>query len=98
MDVNDSEIVGHALPMDSFMSPVSVRPPEFNGNWRIHVYDLIPGNSVMHFQANKPLNEAKGGANDLFTDLQRDNSMGLQRFPMKVKTCKSSVPTPLYFS
>ena len=86
LDPNEPEIVGHALPMDKFQPPVSIRRPEYDGNWRIHTYDLAPGNCVMHFHANTPLNEAKGGADELFRDLQLDNSMGLQRFPMKMKT------------
>ena len=80
------EATGHAIPYDSWDPRVTARDPAFQGNWRIHTYDLIPGNSVTHFFANKSINAVKGGPNDMFAALQVENCMELQRFP-GMSTC-----------
>jgi ribosomal protein L37AE/L43A len=81
-DSHDLNIKGHAIPLGSCESPVEEAHPSFIGNWRVNRYDLCPGNYVVHLQANGAVNNAPGGSNYLFTELQRDNVMGLQRFPM----------------
>ena len=81
------ETTGHAIPYDSVDPLVSCREVTFQGNWRIHTYDLIAGNSVTHFFANKAINAVEGGPNDMFINLQKGNSMGLQRFEMKQSMC-----------
>ena len=44
--------------------------------------DTQPAAVVTHFHANTLINQAPGGANDMFYALQEAN-LGLQRFPMK---------------
>ena len=86
VDGHSVEYTGHALPMDVCSKNVTERPTKFIGDWRVNTYDLIDGNVVTHFQANKAINTAKGGAHDLFVSLQKDNCMGLQRFPKQQHT------------
>ncbi|MCJ1286510.1 hypothetical protein MMC26_005856 [Xylographa opegraphella] len=86
MGGHDVETTGHAVPRDQVVHPVITRPPKFDGGWRIHIYELCPGNTITHFHANESVNKQPGGANDLFKALQKDNCMGLQRFPMKMHT------------
>ena len=83
---HEVEYRGHAMPLDSFSAPVTLRKPEFNGEWRIHTYELCPGNTITHFHANESVNATPGGAHDMFMALQMDGGFGLQRFPMTVKT------------
>ncbi|MCJ1383484.1 hypothetical protein MMC17_006598 [Xylographa soralifera] len=83
---HDVETTGHAVPRDQMVYPVNMRPPTFDDGWRIHTYELCPGNTITHFHANESVNKQPGGANDLFKALQKDNCMGLQRFPMKMHT------------
>ena len=80
MNGHSVEYSGHALPMDDCSESLNERPTKYIGDWRISTYDLMDGNVVTHFQANKAINTAKGGAHDLFVSLQKDNCMGLQRF------------------
>ena len=77
---------GHALPLDMVKLPVTMRAPEFIGGWRVHTYDLCPGNSIAHYHASEGVNRVPDGSNDLLEALQQQNPMGLQRFPMKMKT------------
>lgn len=88
MDPHDIEYAGHALPRDQWQTPVILREPEFVGNWRVHTYDLGEGNTVTHYMANGAENRKQDGSNNLFENLQKDNALGLQRFPMKTKTGK----------
>ena len=86
LEGHEIEFSGHALPRDECSMHIKAQRFEFQGNWRISTYELINGNVVTHFQANKPINDARGGPTDLFHDLQKDNVMGLQRHEMKQKT------------
>ena len=54
---------------------------EQHGLYRTHTYYLPPDNSVTHFHACDPLNQAPGGSDDLFWNLQKAD-LGLQRFRM----------------
>ncbi|MCJ1389057.1 hypothetical protein MMC18_001911 [Xylographa bjoerkii] len=90
-DAHDVPFTGHAIPRDQIIAPVTMRPPQFDGAWRVHTYDLCPGNTVTHFHASETVNTLQGSANDLFKALQTNNCMGLQRFPMKMHTGKGEV-------
>ena len=90
MGGHDVETTGHAIPRDQMLYPVDMLPPTFDNGWRIHTYELCLGNTITHFHANESVNKLPGGANDLFKALQKDNCMGLQRFPMKMHTGKRS--------
>ena len=70
---------GHALFEDVFLGPRAQQSSKIHGDWVITTYTLMEGNVIAHFQANKPLNKGKGGADQAFIDLQRDNCMELQR-------------------
>ena len=85
LDGNEVEYIGHAAPLDIIASPVTLEAMQFLGGWRVHTYELCPGNIIVHFHANEAVNSAANGAHDLFKALQKDNCMGLQRFPMKMK-------------
>ena len=82
---HEVEYSGHAMPRDEYSDLIKAHRSDFQGNWRISTYELIDGNTVTHFQANKPVNDIPGGSSDLFRELQTDNVMGLQRFEMKQK-------------
>ena len=88
MGGHDVETTGYAVPRDQTVHPVTMQQPIFKDGWRIHTYDLCPGNTVTHFHANESVKKQLGGANELFKALQKDNCMGLQRFPMKMHTGK----------
>ncbi|MCJ1400048.1 hypothetical protein MMC11_003251 [Xylographa trunciseda] len=90
MGGHEVPFTGHAVPRDQMVSPVIMQAPRFDGGWRIHTYELCPGNTVTHFHASESVNGMEGGANGLFKALQQDNCMGLQRFPMKMHTGKNS--------
>lgn len=81
------EYLGHALPLDRYADPVLLRQPEFLGNWRIHTYSLMDGNTITHFHANGAINQQPGGAHELFLALQSAD-LGLQRFPLKTSPGK----------
>lgn len=83
------EYDGHALPLDRHDNQVLFRQPAFHGHWRVHTYDLLEGNTVTHFHANRALNEMPGGAHDMFLAMQTAN-LGLQRFPMKASPGESA--------
>ena len=85
LDGMEVAYVGHAAPLDIVTSPVTLKAVEFLGEWRVHTYELCPGNIIVHFHANEAVNSVTNGAHDLFKALQKDNCMGLQRFPMKMK-------------
>ena len=91
MGGHDVETTGHAVPRDQMLHPVTMQPPKFDNGWRIHTYELCRGNTITHFHASESVNMQPGGANELFKALQKDNCMGLQRFPMKMHTGKPSV-------
>ena len=77
---HEVEYSGHAVSKDTFeYGQVHMRPASFQGNWRIHEYELSPGNVVTHFFANKPINATPGGPNDLYIALQKED-LSLQRF------------------
>ena len=52
-----------------------------HGLYRIHKYHLPPENTVTHFHACNTINQAAGGSDELFWNLQIEN-MCLQRFRM----------------
>lgn len=83
------EYVGHALPLDRYFNQVILREPEFLGQWRIHTYDLMAGNTLTHFHANSVINQRPGGAHDIFLALQAAD-LDLQRFPLKTSPGKNS--------
>ena len=73
-----AETTGHAISRDIY----SGIPMEtiYHGNWRISKYSLVDDNVILHFHANKTINDAPGGSNDLFLDLQRNaGKIGLAR-------------------
>lgn len=81
---------GHAPCYDSWEGPLAQKSIEVYGDWVITTYQLMDGNMIAHFQANKHLNQGKGGADQAFIDLQRDNCMGLQRHKRPQSTRESS--------
>lgn len=86
------EFTGHALPQDKFLDPITLREPECVGDWRIHIYDLLPGNHVTHFMANAAINNKPGGAHDMFRALQGAD-IGLQRFPLAMSAVEGETLT-----
>ena len=84
---------GHAAPTDVWDPAAVKRSLTIYGKWRISTYHLMEGNMVSHFHANRPLTEAKGGADNIFMDLQKDNCMALERHKREQGTCKSSWPS-----
>jgi len=89
LEVHEVEFVGHALPQDTFASPVTEQVTLMD-NWRVHTYNILPGNVITHFSANSAINKRPGGPHDTFVALQGAD-MALQRFPLKNSGCKSSV-------
>ena len=75
------EVQGLAVPLDKYLEPIELREANVIGDWRIHTYDMLPGNHVTHFMANDVLNNAPGGAYDMFRGVQAAE-MPLQRFPL----------------
>lgn len=86
------EFVGHALPQDKHLDPVTMRAPEIIGEWRVHTFDVVPGNHVTHFMANGVLNNMPGGAHDMFRALQGAD-IGLQRFPLAISATEGETLT-----
>ncbi len=86
------EFTGHALPQDKHLDPITLREPECVGDWRIHTYDLLPGNHITHFMANATINNKPGGAHDIFRALQGAD-MGLQRFPLAMSAVEGETLT-----
>lgn len=77
-----AEYVGMAAPQDTWDTKiVQMCRLDFFNRWRIHTYEILPGNIITHFHSNGPLNNVAGGAHDMFRALQ-DADMGLQRFPL----------------
>lgn len=76
------EYVGHALPLDQFQNPVIEHLPHFIGHWRLQIFEILPGNIIIHFTANRKLNHQSGGAHDMFKTMQ-ENDIGLQRFALE---------------
>ncbi len=89
LGAHDVEFNGHALPQDTFTWPVTEQTA-FMDNWRLHTFDILPGNVVTHFLANSTINKRAGGPHDMFLALQ-DVDIGLQRFALKISGCKSGV-------
>ena len=86
------EVLGHALPSDQFLKPVTQRETKVIGQWRIHSYDMLPGNHVTHFMANDVLNKSPGGAFATFIDCQAAN-MPLQRFSLAMSAVEGDALT-----
>lgn len=80
---NTMEIHGHAMMFDQWQG--HVRPPtvEFFGHWKIVTFKLCDNNFVTHFLANKYINAQRGGANEVFQELQKGDGLGLKRSYMK---------------
>lgn len=89
LEVHEVEWIGHALPQDTFTSPVTDQIT-FMENWRVHTYNVLPGNIITHFSANSAINKRPGGPHDMFLALQGAD-MGLQRFPLKNSSCKLAI-------
>jgi hypothetical protein len=89
MDGHEVAFTGQAPCIDTFVSPVTKRPAEFLGGWRVTTFDMLQDNKIVHFQANERVNAVPGGAHDLFRAVQKDG-LGLQRFPMNIKMGESS--------
>ncbi|MCJ1232791.1 hypothetical protein MMC14_000745 [Varicellaria rhodocarpa] len=70
---------GHAMPVDTCSDPKIPVTTRFLGHWRVTTFELCPGNTITHFQANQPLNAMGHGADETFMQLQRDNCLGLER-------------------
>lgn len=86
LEVHEVEFIGTALPQDTFTTPVTEQV-SFMDNWRLHTYNILPGNVITHFSANSIINKRPGGPHDMFLALQGAD-MGLQRFPLKNSGCK----------
>lgn len=86
LGVHDVEFNGHALPQDTFTSPIT-ETVAFMDNWRVHNFDILPGNVITHFLANRTINKRAGGPHDMFVALQGFD-IGLQRFALKASGCK----------
>ncbi|KAL9119086.1 MAG: hypothetical protein Q9187_004357, partial [Circinaria calcarea] len=82
---------GHAPCYDEWNGPVAQKSMKVYGDWVITTYQLMDGNVIAHLQANKHLNRGKGGADQAFMDLQRDNCMGLQRHKRPQSTLKGDM-------
>lgn len=76
------EYAGHAIPMDEFEKSFIRCNSELHGDWRVETYEIFPGNTVTHFQANRTINHKPGGAHDMFRAMQ-EADIGLQRFALK---------------
>ncbi|KAI9682656.1 MAG: hypothetical protein M1829_006643 [Trizodia sp. TS-e1964] len=82
-DVMDPHVVGypgHALPLDVILPPVT-KTVRFLDNYRIHIYNVPRGGTVMHFLANDAINSRPGGPNDMFDEMQKSD-IGLKRGTM----------------
>ena len=71
---------GHAVSQDVWDEKfITVHKESFIGNYRISEYHLpLPGNFVYHFQANKKIQKAPNGPDELFIELQKQH-FGLKR-------------------
>ncbi|KAL1633572.1 hypothetical protein SLS58_011024 [Diplodia intermedia] len=67
---------------------------EFAHNYRIN-YFTIPGvdGFIAHFIANKTVNEEAGGPDDMWTELQTAQDLGLRRRPMASSTLRGPMLT-----
>lgn len=69
---------------DSSASPGYLQP-ETSGTLRapytIHIYNVEDAGYIVHFVANREINERRGGPNDLFKELQ-ETTLGLRRYPL----------------
>ena len=82
--MDEFQYTGHAIPTGEACYPAKIIFKDIVGQWRITTYELIKGNTVTHFQANKTIIDAEGGPTDVFSSIQRSGGMGLQRFPIGV--------------
>ena len=95
MDGHAVAFTGHAPPKNIIEPPVTKKATEFVGGWRKTTYMMLPGNKIVHFQANERVNSVPGGAHDLFRAVQKDG-VGLERFPMEVKMGKFTRRANMY--
>lgn len=49
--------------------------------YTIHIYNVADAGYIVHFVANREINERRGGPNDLFKELQ-ETTLGLRRYPL----------------
>jgi len=86
--LGDHETVysGHAFYQNECSDPTIGHKTSVLGQYRVDTYDLGGGNTVTHMMANKWINGAAGGPDDMFLKMQKEQDLGLQRFSMGGKT------------
>ena len=67
------------MPVDQFCFPVIERSSLCEGDFRTTIFDLMPGNFVVHTQGNVSANAAPRGPNEIFLGLQTTECMPLER-------------------
>lgn len=95
--LSTTEYSGHALPLDS-CEEVFVKDlgPDILGEYRVHSFELLPNNLVMHIMANKHTNAKPNGPNDIFHAMQGEN-LQLRRLRMngRMGMCLPLYPTAI---
>lgn len=86
---NVLEVHGHAVSQNEYRGHVDHPTIAFLGHWRLITYKLCDDNYVTHLLANKHINGRPGGANDIFLDMQKIDSLRLKRSYMKNSAGKS---------
>lgn len=76
-DPNLPLTVGHAIPRDTVMSPIETKV-EFFKQYRVHTYTIPDCGTIVHFMANKVINEEPGGPDEMWHDIQSAD-IGLKR-------------------
>ncbi|KAI9843294.1 MAG: hypothetical protein M1837_006509 [Sclerophora amabilis] len=85
--------VGHTDPLNTMdkdkVSAVVERSPEPVDGFRVHTYDIEGCGQIVHFISNNNINRRKGGADDMFHDMQTAD-VGLERRKMPSNKMKGS--------
>ena len=74
---------GHAPTFNYCRYPFKEEKYRIHGNWVVNTYNVMPGNYIVHMQANRYLNAESGGANDIFDGLANDREIPFQRNKME---------------
>lgn len=70
---------GHATSQNEYRGHIDHPTVQYLGHWRLLTYKLCDDNYITHFLANKHINGTPGGANDMFLEIQKDDSLNLKR-------------------
>ena len=79
LDEHEVSYVGHAAPLDTYTLPATLKLVCFYGEWRIHNYELCPGNIIVHFHANNAANFCYQRCQRSLQSVTKDNFTGPQR-------------------